>query len=97
MDKAVSETKAPKKEAEQKPIMWQYWHQGIENAPLLIQECIASLKEHHPDYDIRVLSFDNINNYVKIPQKYYDLLEQKKIPIAIFSDILRLYLLTTYG
>ena len=62
-----------------------------------INQKITSLKEHHPDCDIRVLSFETIENYIKIPKKYYDLLEQKKIPIAIFSDILRLYLLTTYG
>ena len=89
------QTVTPNKE--EKPIIWQYWHQGIENAPLLMQKCIESVKTHHPDCDVRVLSFDTINDYVKIPQKYYDLLEQKKIPIAIFSDILRLYLLTTYG
>lgn len=81
----------------ERPIIWQYWHQGIENAPLLIQKCIASLKEHHPDCDIRVLSFDNINDYVTIPQRYYDLLEKNEMAIAHFSDILRLYLLTTYG
>ena len=62
---------------EEKPIIWQYWHQGIENAPLLMQKCIESVKMHHPDCDVRVLSFTTINDYVKIPQKYYDLLEQK--------------------
>lgn len=83
--------------SEEKPIIWQYWHQGIESAPLLIQKCVESVKTNHQDCDVRVLSFDTINDYVTIPQRYYDLLEQKKIPIAIFSDILRLYLLTTYG
>lgn len=98
VNNAIKTTKIPSKiEPSERPIIWQYWHQGIENAPLLIQKCFASLKEQHPDYDIKVLSFDNINDYVTIPKKYYDLLEQKKIPIAIFSDILRLYLLTTYG
>ena len=80
-----------------RPIIWQYWHQGAENAPLLIQKCLESTKLHNPNCDIKVLSFDTISDYAKIPQRYYDLLEQKKIPIAIFSDILRLYLLTTYG
>lgn len=74
-----------------------YWHQGIENAPLIIQKCVESVKKYHPDYEIKVLSFDTVKDYVNIPQKYYDLFGQKRIPIAIFSDILRLYLLTTYG
>ncbi|MBR7127936.1 MAG: hypothetical protein IKD09_05060 [Lentisphaeria bacterium] len=83
--------------SDEKPIIWQYWHQGIENAPELMQKCVKSVKIHHPDCDVRVLSFDTIKNYVEIPQRFYDLLEQKRIPIAIFSDILRLYLLKNYG
>lgn len=78
-------------------IIWQYWHQGEENAPLLIKKCFESVKKFHPDYEVKVLSFDTISDYVKLPSKYYDLLEQKKIPIAIFSDVLRLYLLRQYG
>ena len=99
VNKAVQSTKVSESKTanSEKPIIWQYWHQGIKNAPLLIQKCVESVARHNPNCDIRVLSFDTINDYVKIPQKYYDLLEQKKIPIAIFSDILRLYLLTTYG
>ncbi|MBQ9788341.1 MAG: hypothetical protein IJW31_01900 [Lentisphaeria bacterium] len=83
--------------SDEKPIIWQYWHQGIENAPELMQKCVKSVKIHHPDCDVRVLSFDTIKNYVEIPQRFYDLLEQKRISIAIFSDILRLYLLKNYG
>lgn len=99
VDEAVKNTNVSiqKEEKTSKPIIWQYWHQGLENAPLLIKKCLESVEKYHPDCDVRVLSFETIDEYVKIPKKYYDLLEQKKIPIAIFSDILRLYLLTTYG
>lgn len=78
-------------------IIWQYWHQGEENAPLLIKKCFESVKKFHPDYEVKILSFDTINEYVKLPSKYYELLKKGKIPIAIFSDILRLYLLRQYG
>lgn len=78
-------------------IIWQYWHQGIENAPEIIKKCVESVKKYHPEYQINILSFDTIKDYVEIPQKFYTLLEQKKIPIAIFSDILRLNLLSKYG
>lgn len=77
--------------------IWQYWHQGRENAPLIIQKCLESVEKYEGDKNIRVLSFDTIKDYVELPQKYYDLLESKRIPIAIFSDILRLYLLEKYG
>ena len=78
-------------------IIWQYWHQGRENAPLLIQKCFKSVEKFEDGKKINVLSFDTIKNYVELPQKYYELLEAKKIPIAIFSDVLRLYLLEKYG
>ena len=87
-DAAISKT--PK-------IIWQYWHQGLEDAPLIIKKCLDSVKKYHPDYDIRVVTFDTIKDYVQIPQKYYDLLEQKNYSIAHFSDVLRLYLLSQYG
>ena len=78
-------------------IIWQYWHQGEENAPKIIKKCLDSIKKHYPDYKINVLSFDTIKNFVELPQRFYWLLENKKIPIALFSDILRLNLLSKYG
>ena len=77
--------------------LWQYWHQGKEKAPDLIQKCFESVEKFESDKEIHVLSFDTIKDYVELPQKYYDLLNSGKIPIAIFSDILRLYLLEKYG
>lgn len=95
--KALSEYKKEDSIEESPKIIWQYWHQGVENAPDLIKASFRSVKKYVPDYEQRILSYDTIKDYVDIPQKYYDLLEKKKIPIAIFSDILRLYLLEKYG
>ena len=78
-------------------LIWQYWHQGIENAPKVIQKCLASVKRIENDKTINVLTFDTIKNFVELPQKYYDLVNSKKMPIALFSDILRVYLLEKYG
>lgn len=78
-------------------IIWQYWHQGVENAPPLIRQCLASVKRFNPEYEVKVLTFETAGNYVKMPQKYYDLVRQNKIKIAFFSDMLRLNLLRKYG
>ena len=43
---------APISASGEKPIIWQYWHQGIENAPLLIQKCVESTARHNPNCDI---------------------------------------------
>lgn len=78
-------------------IIWQYWHDGEENAPLLIQKCFKSVRKCMPNYKQVILSFDTIKDYVELPQRYYDLLKKGKIPIAHFSDVLRVYLLSKYG
>ena len=78
-------------------IIWQYWHQGENNVPDLIKKCLASVNKYENNKKICVLSFDTVKNYVEIPQKYYELVNEKKIPIAIFSDIVRLYLLEKFG
>ena len=88
-------SKEPVEEDEQ--IIFQYWHQGKENAPDLIKECFESVQKYQGDKKIIVISFDTVKDYVDIPQKFYDLVNSKKIPIAIFSDIVRLYLLDKFG
>ena len=77
--------------------IWQYWQQGVGNAPLLIQRCLESTEKYHSDKKIIVLDKEKIQDYVELPSKYYDLLNQGKMKPAFFSDILRTYLLTQYG
>lgn len=78
-------------------LIWQYWQQGIENAPLLVKRCLESTQRFHPDKKINVLNYNNIADYVEIPSKYYDMLNNGKMHSAFFSDILRIYLLAQYG
>jgi len=78
-------------------IIWQYWHNGIDNVPLLIRKCLESVQKNMPDKKQVILSFDTIKNYIELPQRYYDLLKSGKMPIAHFSDVLRVYLLQKYG
>ena len=97
VSKTINEYKHENLEDKAPKIIWQYWHQGAENAPELIKACFKSVEKYMPCYEQKILSFETIKDYVDIPEKYYKLLEQKKIPIAIFSDILRLHLLEKYG
>ncbi len=78
-------------------IFWQYWHQGKENAPLLIQKCFESIEKYHPEQKRLILSYKNVADYVEIPSKYYDLVNNGKMSITFFSDVLRVYLLTQYS
>ena len=82
--------------AEKEHIFWQYWHQGKENAPLLMQKCFESVEKYHPEQKRIVLSYKDIADYVEIPSKYYDLVNSGKMSVTFFSDVLRTYLLTQY-
>ena len=96
VNKAIKNYK-PQEKQENQNIIWQYWHQGEENAPELVKKCLESVKKYESDRKIVVLSYDTIKDYIDLPKIYHDLLEQGKMKIAHFSDIVRVYLLTTYG
>ena len=78
-------------------IIWWCWLQGIEDAPDLCRACLASLRRCFPDYEIRIVSLENINNYVNIPEFIIAKFQEKKMGAAHFSDILRTCLLVEYG
>lgn len=81
-----------------KPVVWQYWAQGMKNVPSLVRICMDSV-DKYAALDCRIihLSDDNLADYIEIP----DWLEKRRasgqISVAHFSDILRCMLLTTYG
>ena len=78
-------------------IIWQYWHQGTKEAPKIIKKCLLSVKEQMKGYKQIVLDYNSIKDYAELPDRYYRLLEDKKMKIAHFSDVLRVYLLEKYG
>ena len=78
--------------------IWIFWYQGLENAPELIKNCYNSVVNKLGKKNrIIVLTKDNYQNYVDIPQYILKKLESKHITITHFSDILRLALLVKYG
>jgi len=77
--------------------VWVCWLQGIENAPVLVQKCYASLQEHLTDKEIVLLTEENYREYAHFPEYI-----QKKIDCGVItrthmSDLLRLELLIQYG
>lgn len=77
--------------------VWVCWLQGMENAPLLVQVCYASLCRNLIGREVILLKEDNIRDYVCLP----DFIEEKHrkglIPLPHFTDLLRLELLIKYG
>ena len=52
IDQKYSFEKKKKNNAQR--IIWVYWAQGLENAPILVKKCIKTLKEQIKEYDIVV-------------------------------------------
>ena len=80
----------------QKEIIFSLWLQGIDNAPDIVQTCIASIKEIYGERLI-VLDERSMYDYINLPSYIIDKWKNKKIGAANFSDIVRIELLTQYG
>ena len=81
----------------QKYRIWQYWDDGVENAPEIVKTCLASVEKYKGDIERVIITKDNIHEYVKIPEYIYEKRDKGIISAANFSDILRTYLLAEYG
>jgi hypothetical protein len=78
-------------------IYWTCWFQGLESAPPLIKSCIRSAKKYADGHRIIVITYDNLSAYVTLPDFILDKHHKSLIPAPHFSDIIRVYLLYTYG
>lgn len=78
-------------------VIWVFWRQGEKNAPQIVKKCISSIREHAGKHPVIVLDQESLHNYMVMP----DFIEQKhqkgKIREALYSDLLRISLLTAYG
>jgi len=79
-------------------IIWQYWHQGIdENTPKIVINCLNSVKKHCNGYKIILLTENNLNEYLKFPKFIWEKLGKNAFNITKLSNLIRLYLLSAYG
>ena len=78
-------------------IIWWSWLQGEEQAPELAKMCLHSLRKELPDYDIKIVTMDNLADYIDLPQVIIDKFNAGWIAGAHFADIIRLNLLANHG
>ena len=77
--------------------VWICWMQGLENAPKLVQRCVASIQENLPDRDTVLITEENYSQYVEFPEHIMNKFAKGIISPTHFSDLLRLELLTRHG
>ena len=92
--KSLDETQ---QDSEPTRIVWVCWLQGLENAPEIVKQCIASVKRYMPQYEVRVLTADNIFDFVTLPEHIVRKYQNGTITFTHFSDILRTALLVQHG
>ena len=85
----------PKKMFDTDRIIWQYWAQGYENVPGIVQECLASVDKYAEGYTMVRLTDENLSDYLDIPEFVQE--KRNFYSRAHFADLLRLMLLKTYG
>lgn len=82
---------------ENSDIIWQCWLQGKEKMPEIIKACTESVIKQNPDKQVILITYDNLNEYINLPNYVIEKHRQSIIPYAHFSDIIRLALLKQYG
>lgn len=77
---------------------WSCWWQGMEEAPDLIKACINSHKRYLPkEVGMIIITRDNYRDYVDFPQWLLDKVEDGRVTLTTFSDVIRASLLYKYG
>ncbi|MGN0316877.1 MAG: capsular polysaccharide synthesis protein [Lachnospira sp.] len=76
--------------------IWVSWMQGYDQAPVIVKKCIDSIR-NSTSHPVKVITKDNIKDFVYIPDYIMDKYEKGLITNAQFSDILRMSLLSQNG
>lgn len=77
--------------------IWCCWLQGIENAPFTVQQCIGSIQKHAGDQEVIILTLENMDQYIQLPEYIIKKWKEKIISNTHFSDLIRITLLYQYG
>lgn len=78
-------------------VIWFCWLQGFDSAPAIVKACYNSLRRFLPDREIKMIDTENWKEYVEMPDYIIQKWNKKRIPAALFSDLLRLELLIKNG
>lgn len=77
--------------------IWFYWEQGLDNAPEVVKLSLNTWIKLNPDYEVRVLSKENLEQYVGLDVFYLLSKSSVKLGKAGESDLIRLLLLYNHG
>lgn len=80
-----------------KKIIWQYWGQGLDELPEIVDLCFKSIDKFKNDYKVIRITDETLKDYISLPSFIIDKLESGELRAVFFSDLLRVSLLSVYG
>ena len=85
--------------AEIKRTMFIFWHESVENTPIIVKKCLESWKYYNPTWDIVIMDMTSYSNYIdeKEVVQIKKMFRIEKIEMTKFTDVLRLFLLHRNG
>lgn len=95
--KYIGDYEQKKPEKSDKKFVWVCWLQGIENAPDIVKSCYKSIKLWAKDYEVVLITKDNMSDYIQLPDYITEKWKKGIITNTHLSDIIRLELLIKYG
>ncbi|MBQ3377807.1 MAG: capsular polysaccharide synthesis protein [Synergistaceae bacterium] len=79
------------------PPVWVLWLQGEDVMPEIIKACYKSVKANAANHPVKLITQENLKDYIKLPEHIFNLLNSKKMTLNAFANLCRLYLLYNYG
>lgn len=80
-----------------KPFIWVFWWQGEDAMPEICKICYQSLLRHKNGLEVRLITKNNLMDFLTIPETIMRKLEEGKLSFTNFSDVVRCMLLAKFG
>lgn len=77
--------------------IWTIWMQGEDKMPDIVRACVNSIRKYAAGKDVILLTFDNIAEFVDIPEDIFKKIEEGKMSLTHLADLTRLFILSKYG
>lgn len=77
--------------------IWTAWLQGEENAPEVIRITLASMRENANGHPVVVITYDNVDQYIDVPQIIKNKHKSGEMGHAHYADVIRMMILAKYG
>lgn len=95
--KKYSSLQEPQEKIDREAPIWIFWGQGEDQMPPLVHSCYKSILRNAGTHPVHLVTMENYQNYVEIPEYIIEKLEKGIITWVTFSDIMRVSLLSRWG